>query len=86
MFGLPSLQKLLLLAAVLAAVWYGFKFLGRLKNARDAEAKLRESGGQAQPEKGGRKIDAEETVECRVCGAYVAAAGGGRCDRPDCPF
>ena len=43
MFGLPSLQKLLVLVAVIALVWYGFKFISRLQDARKASAKLRES-------------------------------------------
>jgi hypothetical protein len=34
-----SIQKLLVLAAVIGAVWYAFKFVGRLQQARDAEAK-----------------------------------------------
>lgn len=38
MFGF-SIQKLLILAAIIGAVWYGFKFVGRLQQARDAEAK-----------------------------------------------
>ena len=59
MFGLPSIQKLIVLAAVVAAVWYGFKSLevqdrelgsvsrraGRLQEQRKEEAKLRESQG-----------------------------------------
>ena len=36
-----SIQKLLVLAAVIAAVWFAFKFVGRLQQARDAEAKGR---------------------------------------------
>ena len=40
-----SIQKLLVLAAVIGAVWYGFKFVGRLQQARDAEAK---AGGKDQ--------------------------------------
>ena len=39
MFGF-SLQKLLVLAAIVAAVWYGFKWVSRLQKQRDAEAKV----------------------------------------------
>ncbi len=56
MFGLPSLQKLLVLAAVIALVWYGFKFLGRLQQARRTEAKLRES----DPARRRRPVDAKD--------------------------
>ena len=36
MFGF-SLQKLLVLAAIVAAVWYGFQWLSRLDRQRKAE-------------------------------------------------
>ena len=92
MFGLPSLQKLIVLAAVVAAVWYGFKFLGRLQRAREAEAKLRESestrparkssgetakGGPGKREGG----EVEDLVPCPSCGAYVRAGSTCSCGR-----
>ncbi len=40
MFGF-SIQKLLVLASIIGAVWYGFKLVGRLDQARRA-------GGQAR--------------------------------------
>ncbi len=94
MFGIPSLQKLLVLAAVIAAVWYGFKFVGRLQDAREAEQKLR-AGGTRQPKARWRRAkqpaapeapQAEDMVECAVCQAYVPARGASRCERPDCPY
>ena len=39
MFGF-SLQKLLVLAAVIALVWYGFKFVGRLQDHRKVDGGL----------------------------------------------
>ncbi len=84
MFGLPSIQKLIVLAAVIAAVWYGFKFLGRLQEARKAEAKLREAnsgrpakkGNSPQSSaKGGGQV--EDMAQCPSCGAYFPA--GGKC-------
>lgn len=84
MFGLPSLQKLIVLAAVVAAVWYGFKFLGRLQQARKAEAKLRESKGgnparKSEKPKGGAEANqVEDLVQCPSCGAYIQA--GSTCD------
>ena len=91
MFGIPSLQKLLVLAAIIAAVWYGFKFVGRLQDAREAEQKLR-AGGTRQPKARWRRAkqpaapEAEDMVECPVCQAYVAARGASRCERPGCPY
>jgi len=87
MFGLPSLQKLIVLAAVIAAVWYGFKFLGRLQAARKAEAKLREAEGarparksSEQAAKGGKDA-VEDLVPCPSCGAYVRAGSTCSCGR-----
>ena len=87
MFGLPSLQKLIVLAAVIAAVWYGFKFLGRLQKAREHEARLHEKQ-TARParkaadegRKGGEK-DIEDLVPCPSCGAYVRAGSTCSCGR-----
>ncbi|MEO3430983.1 hypothetical protein AAFN88_19165 [Pelagibius sp. CAU 1746] len=88
MFGLPSIQKLIVLAAVVAAVWYGFKFLGRLQKAREEEARLRESQGGKPARKAGAPKDGakgksqggqvEDLVQCPSCGAYVQA--GSTCD------
>ena len=93
-----SIQKLLVLAAVIGAVWYGFKFVGRLQQARDAEAK---TGGGAKGgnlgdqlrnwvagRKGGGDAggEVEDLVQCPKCGAYVAARGATSCGRGDCPY
>jgi hypothetical protein len=92
-----SIQKLLVLAAIIAAVWYGFKFLGRMQQVRDAEAKA--AGGVKRAtfgdqmrdwvsgRKGGSDIgEAEDLVPCPKCGAYVAARGATSCGRSDCPY
>ncbi len=95
MFGF-SFYKLLVLAAVIAAVWYGFKFVGRLQDAREAEQKLR-AGATRQPKARWRRAkqpaapeaaeaEAEDMVECPVCQAYVPARGASRCERPGCPY
>ena len=86
MFGLPSIQKLIVLAAVVAAVWYGFKFLGRLQEQRKAEAKLHEGKGAKSARKSTASQDAakskggqvEDLVQCPACGAYIQA--GSKCD------
>ncbi|GAB4241492.1 MAG: hypothetical protein Tsb0032_44320 [Kiloniellaceae bacterium] len=84
MFGLPSIQKLIVLAAVVAAVWYGFKFLGRLQQQRKEEAKLREAQGGKPARKpeaakdAARKGEVEDLVKCPSCGAYIQA--GTQCD------
>ena len=89
MFGI-SFTKILLIAAVIAAVWFGFKYLTRPD--KDAEADKRgakkrggapstgEPGGDAKG--GGRAI--EDMVRCAVCGAFQARSAG-PCERRDCP-
>ena len=91
MFGF-SLQKLLVLAAVIALVWYGFKFIGRLQDQRKADGglgaraprrpKMRGAASAAEP----RVQDAEDMIACPICQAYVQARGSTRCDRSDCPY
>ncbi len=87
-----SIQKLLFTAAVIVAVWYGFKWVGRMKVKRDAEAKAklrRQASGDASGGSGGASgatVDAEEMVECAACGAFVAARGATSCGREDCPY
>jgi uncharacterized protein len=93
MFGF-SLTKLLVLLAVIGAVWYGFKMIGRLDSARKAEARVRarqseekataKRGHGAAP--GAREPEAEEMVQCPACKAYVAAHATKNCGRPDCPY
>lgn len=90
MFGIPSFQKLIVLAVILAVVWYGFKFLGRLQDTRKKEARERDL---RSPDKGARReaapqesLDVEETVVCAQCGAYVPARGATSCGKPRCPY
>ncbi len=91
MFGF-SLQKLLVLAAVIALVWYGFKFVGRLQDQRKADGGLGTRAARRPKRRGGasaaepRAQDAEDMVACPVCQAYVQARGATRCDRSDCPY
>ena len=95
MFGF-SLSKLLVLAAVILAVWYGFKLVGRLDAARKTEAKLRRQAESERkmPQSGGADRSssstsdaskAEEMVQCPACQTYVAAGSVRNCGRADCP-
>jgi hypothetical protein len=92
-----SIQKLLVLAGIVAAVWYGFKFVSRLQEVRDAEAKAasqKKRAGFADHMRdwvAGRKGgdaggEAEDLIQCPRCGAYVAARGATSCGRSDCPY
>ncbi len=87
MFGF-SLQKLLVLAAIIAAVWYGFKFVGRLDRARKEGAREALKGRKRGERAAAQKADAaaEEMLRCDACGAYVVARGATSCGRDDCPY
>lgn len=94
MFGF-SIQKLLFTAAVIMAVWYGFKWLGQMKIKRDQErARLRRArgGGAARSrtespgDSEGDPAGAEDMVECGACGAFVASRGARSCGRDECPY
>ena len=76
MFGF-SLSKLLVLGALIAAVWYGLRWVQRRQQLqRSAENDKMERG--ADP-------SSEELVACTQCGVFVPAEGGRSCDRADCP-
>ena len=90
MFGF-SLTKLLFTAAVILAVWYGFKWVGRMQVKRNADAKekLRAERGRAsvRPRPSpAAAMDAEDMVKCPACGDYVAARSMTHCGRDDCPY
>ena len=82
MFGF-SLQKLIVLVAIVVAVWYGFKLVGRLQEARKADAALRQSAAKRP---GAARTEAEDMVQCPVCQAYVPARSTSSCGRADCPY
>ena len=87
MFGF-SIQKLLFTVAVITAVWYGFKWVGRMKKVRerDARDRLRRQAGTGGGGGTGSTGDAEEMVECRTCGAFVATAAAKSCGKEECPY
>jgi uncharacterized protein len=77
MFGFT---KILVLGAIVIAVWYGFKFIGRLDQRRKREL------ADARRTKADAAEDVGEMVKCRTCGVFVAARGAGNCGRGDCPY
>ena len=76
MFGLPSIPKLVVLAAVILIVWYGFKLLSRAGSGSSARGSVDKTGNDGSI----------ETTTCRVCGAYVPETGTTSCGRDDCPY
>jgi membrane protein implicated in regulation of membrane protease activity len=75
-----SFWKLLLLVAVIAVAWFGWRWYQRWElEQRDAEA--RRAGG-TDP----RRLAAEDMVACRICGTYVAPKSARACGRAECPY
>ena len=72
MFGF-SLPKLLVLIALIAVVWYGFKAYGRVNRKRQAQAK------QAARNKASQ-IAAEDMIQCPKCRAYTASLESHSCE------
>lgn len=88
MFGF-GFQKLLLLALLVGAVWYGFKFFGRLDESRKrVERVARKAAGKAarRAEAPADEPAAQDMERCETCGDYVAAAVAGPCGRDACPY
>jgi hypothetical protein len=92
MFGF-SLTKLLFTVAAVLAVWYGFKWVGRMQTQRDANAKAalhakrrRASAPHAPPPGPAAAMEAEEMIKCPACGDYVSASAAVHCGRKDCPY
>lgn len=74
-----SLSKLLVLILIIAAVWYGFKWAGRLDQARKERLRRSDAGSDEEANR--------DLAECPACGTYVTA----RLDqcpegRGDCPM
>ena len=88
MFGF-GLQKLLLLALLVGAVWYGFKYVGRFDAARKRVAKAARKAAQraavetAEPEP---EPEAQDMERCATCGDYVAVTVASSCGREACPY
>jgi len=73
-----SLPKLLVLALIIAVVWYGFKWIGKVDRDRKAAVKARRDEPVSR--------DAEDMVKCEVCGTFVPVRGASGCGRADCPY
>jgi uncharacterized protein len=85
MFGL-SLTKILLTIFVIVAVWYGWRWYQRYQ-ALEAKRERDESVPKNDRRANGRgQVEAEDMIECRTCGAFVAASRRVGCGRKDCPF
>lgn len=74
MWGLLSIQKLLLLAAIIGGVFAFYRFMDRRKQS---DIQPRSHSGKPKPDH-----DALDMMSCETCGKWVSVA----CERPDCPI
>ena len=86
MFGI-SFAKLIVLVAVVAAAWFGIRYLqirseAPRRGARSAAPERPPASG-ARP--GGPAAATEDLVKCPVCATYVTR-GARSCGRADCPY
>lgn len=82
MFGI-SFPKILVLVAVIAAVWFGFRWFQRWEKERAARQAAGNGGAGDRPQP---QVTAEDMTACRVCGTYVAARSARACGRAGCPY
>ena len=92
MFGF-SFGKILVFVIVIALIWYGFKYMGRLQRLekgerRPTERNMGERIRKSFYEKTGKMEEdvIEETEKCVKCHVYVPLGAGKRCNRSDCPY
>ncbi|WP_374651365.1 PP0621 family protein [Dongia sp.] len=74
MFSLPSFPKLLVIAAIIAVVWY---FMRRAKVAGTDQGDSQQN--RAGTAKGPAQKPVEDMVQCKSCGAYFPAKSGCSC-------
>lgn len=73
---MPGLNELILLAVVVAALWYGMRWQrSQVAERKERVRTRRKSQAEAKPSKG-----IEEMVECPRCGVYYAAGMPHQCD------
>lgn len=70
-----SISKLATLAVIIAVIWYGFKLIGRLDNARKRKASEQEAEGgrqnRAEPRQANPRNDVVDLVRDERTGEYV---------------
>jgi len=88
-----SFSKVLLLALVIGAVWFGWRWFQRVDAVRRAHLRRQAAPQSAaaprrdtQPEPARADADAEDMEKCPECGAYVAPRSATSCGRTGCPY
>ena len=75
--------KIVVLIALIAIAWYGFRLVGR-RNRLRSERAAREAVERDAVEH--RLDDAQDTTRCAVCGTFVPTGAARDCGRDGCPY
>lgn len=81
-----SITKILFTVAVIAVIWYGFKWVGRMQVQRARAQDGRAPSARAKDSSDAPKDAIEDMVACATCGDFVAAQGARSCGRDNCPY
>lgn len=73
-----SLGKFIVLGLIIAAVWYGFKFVGRLNQGVGKKS--------ADPKVDDAVSDAQNMEKCDQCATFVPVSVAENCGRDGCPY
>lgn len=79
--------KILLTVAVVAIIWFGFKYFTRVAElrAKRAERPRPVAGGPSFRDEVKAANGVQDLVKCRVCNTF-RASNAGSCGRADCPY
>jgi hypothetical protein len=81
-----SFGKLLLVVAVVAIAWFGWRWFQRWEKERRMLAERRDAQDAMRRNRGGREpAEVEDLAKCRQCGAFVAV-GARSCGKAACPY
>jgi hypothetical protein len=78
-----SLNKLIVLFLIIAAVWYGFRILARRGKPVERDREAGRLGRRAADEEEGTVHDMET---CSLCGTFVPTEAARACGRDGCPY
>lgn len=81
-----SFAKFLLVVAVIALAWFGWRWFQRWEKERRMLSGRREAEESVRRTRAGREpVEVEDLAKCRECGAFVAA-GARHCGKSGCPY
>ena len=81
-----SFGKFLLVVAVIAIAWFGWRWFQRWEKERRMLADRRDAEDTMRRARAGRDApEVEDLARCRQCGAFVAA-GARHCGKAGCPY